>query len=385
MPVLERDRVVPPPLFHPYIEVGRDYFGGSLTGLREFKAFEAAVPRVHSRFSDDTPLGERDFASAYIFSFLEACVGRCCRRDEPLSPTAISVEESLSDLARTLASDSWEVACCREVSHLATSDGEPIDLSGVTVVPLSHAAGDHSREANAVIESIIPGAQSAHRREAPGGFDPPQSIVTARGFDAKPFDLADVLSARIDRFLLFSRLLHAGTCHSMYEVRGETSFVRRFRPTLVQFRGDGGLVSSTRMVRRTTRLDAEDRARIAGLTSVFDQVVRPQPGVVVTSFEMALHKFELSYHSYAWYEQVVDLATAFEAVLSGKDKTDILLRLKTRAAALLATEKDPAVDIFKDVGLLYDVRSSYVPPSSLRPPSSLCVGVGVPPENPVRG
>jgi len=359
--VFERDRILPRPAFHPYIKIGQDYFGGSLMYLPEFEALEAAVAKVHSRFREETPLPERDFASTYIFSFLEACVARCCRNDEPLSATAESVETSLADLARTLASNTWEVACCREISHLTTLDGRPIDLLEVTVTPLIASPADHTRQAHALVDDVIAGAERAYLREAPSGYDPPESIVVARGCDGKPFEFVDVLSDRIERFLLFTRLLHAGTCHSMYEVRGETCLVRRFDPTLILFRGDNRrMMSSTHAVRRTTRLDAADSARLAGLAQIFDQAVRRHPGVFVTSFDMAVHKFQLSYHAYAWYEQVVDLATAFEAVLSGKETSDLTLRLKTRAAALFATESDSAANIFRDIGTLYELRSRLV-------------------------
>ena len=75
---------------------------------------------------------------------------------------------------------------------------------------------------------------------------------------------------------------------------------------------------------------------------------------------MAKHKFQMSYHAHAWFEQLVDLSTAFEAALSGTDRTDVLLRLRTRASALLATDKDPAGAIFKDIGLLYELRSRLI-------------------------
>jgi hypothetical protein len=82
--------------------------------------------------------------------------------------------------------------------------------------------------------------------------------------------------------------------------------------------------------------------------------------MVVTSFGMAIQRFQMSYHSYSWYDQIVDLATAFEASLSGKDKSDVMLRLRTRSAALLATEREPAAVIFDDVGLFYNLRSTLV-------------------------
>lgn len=85
-----------------------------------------------------------------------------------------------------------------------------------------------------------------------------------------------------------------------------------------------------------------------------------RPGMAQTSFAMAVHKLQLSYHAHNWHEQIVDLATALEAALSGRHATDVVLRLRNRAAALLATERDPASAIFRDVGRLYSLRSTLV-------------------------
>jgi hypothetical protein len=72
--------------------------------------------------------------------------------------------------------------------------------------------------------------------------------------------------------------------------------------------------------------------------------------------------FNRSYRNDSEYEHLVDLATGLEAALIGSQKSteSVTLRLKTRSAALLATDVDPASVIFKDVGLLYELRSKLV-------------------------
>jgi len=64
----------------------------------------------------------------------------------------------------------------------------------------------------------------------------------------------------------------------------------------------------------------------------------------------------MSFHAHAWHEQLVDLATALEGALAGSDTSDLTLRLRTRAAALLSTPNDPAAAIFKDTRALYGIR-----------------------------
>lgn len=49
--VLRRKNLVATPRSHPFLQVGRDYFGGSLMGLSEFVAFEEAITARLPRFT----------------------------------------------------------------------------------------------------------------------------------------------------------------------------------------------------------------------------------------------------------------------------------------------------------------------------------------------
>ena len=75
---------------------------------------------------------------------------------------------------------------------------------------------------------------------------------------------------------------------------------------------------------------------------------------------MAVLKFSESFSPMPWFEKIVDLATALEATLSGNDKTDVTLRICTRAAHILSTDSDPPATIYADVKALYDMRSRLV-------------------------
>ncbi len=44
------ERLVPPSAFHPYPQVRRDYFGGSVSSLAEYRALEEAIIASHPRF-----------------------------------------------------------------------------------------------------------------------------------------------------------------------------------------------------------------------------------------------------------------------------------------------------------------------------------------------
>ena len=62
-----------------------------------------------------------------------------------------------------------------------------------------------------------------------------------------------------------------------------------------------------------------------------------------------------------WFDTLVDLAVGLEAALiGGADHEEIGLRLRSRAAALLATPTDTAPRIYEDVKRIYNLRSLVV-------------------------
>ncbi len=161
--------------------------------------------------------------------------------------------------------------------------------------------------------------------------------------------------------MLLVRLLKPSTSESMAEVQGATHTVREFKPTLLRFRGAGpGFGSPTQLAARVITLGSDDVSRVDGLGRLLAAAEQPRTDMAFTSFGMALQKFLLSFHAYDWSEQIVNLATAFEAALSGKEKDDVTLRLKIRASTLLSTSVDTTEQIFKDVGVIYGLRSALV-------------------------
>jgi len=142
----------------------------------------------------------------------------------------------------------------------------------------------------------------------------------------------------------------------MYEVRGMTTFVSRMNPYMTEFRGARALV------RRTVWLNDQHGPAFDAIGELLDQADVKREGMAATSFDVALGKFNGSHHQVNPYEALVDLATALEAILAGGEKENegLTLRLRNRAAAVLAIDGDPARAIFGDVGLLYGLRSKLV-------------------------
>ena len=360
LPVLRDLRLFPPPESNPFVGVGYEYFGADLS-FPEHAVLAAAIKAAHPRFDDRSDVGARDFATSYTHPFIEACVTRLAFESDPWDLNGAAITDSIEELVRAVTADAWDVACCRVVSHLRTVDGQPWSLGDLQVVPVTGDASAHRRTVCEVINSVIAGSGVAMRRsEAAEMFAPPEAVIVTRTVSAKPFEVVDELSVQIGQLMLAARLLQAGTAQTMYEVRGETSMVRRLRPTLYLFNGQVGPMSRTQMVRRDVVLGPEDQQRIVGLQALIEQAYEPRPEMIVTSFALAVQRHEMSFHAATPYDQIVDLMTALEGAMGGDSKSDVLLRLRTRCAALLSTKRDPAPTIFKDVGRLYDLRSTLV-------------------------
>ena len=355
--VLEEERVLPASRYRFHLRVGHDYFGDLDNSA--FEELEAAIQAAYPRFAGTVPMSERAYAATYIYGFLQVCIARLTRDGNGVLEFGPIVDGCLADLHVALAAESTGLACLRMTSHLQTHDGKSLTLAGLTLRPLRGESYSWRQQVVEIFDAAMFGAGQLVEETAPFVYAPPECIIAAQG--KGPEGSVDVaLSKRISAFLMAVRLLTAGTCHSVYEVRGGTQPVTS-NPQLHLFRGalpDSG--SQTSMLRRVASLSAADEGRIGGLQTLMEAARKPQQDMVFTSIGMAAERFTVSFHAHDWSEQIVDLATAFEAALSGVDKQDVLLRLRTRATALLATDKDPAGAIFKDIGLLYQLRSALV-------------------------
>ncbi|MFB6726352.1 hypothetical protein ACFCV3_39655 [Kribbella sp. NPDC056345] len=358
---LREERIIPRPRFDSFIQVGQDYEGATVSDLPEYAALEATICRSHARFQDEQPLGQRDFAASYIYSFLECFVAKALRAGMGEATAGPEMDESIRDLEAALASDVREMVSCRLVVHLNVRGGSPLEIGGVKVVP----ARDGQRRAVRIFEAEIPRSAGVYQRVDPQVYGPPESVVVARDSESRGYEADRKVGAKIDRFLLLVRLLKSSTCATAFGIEGEGAEVRQLDPYFLHPRGPTpGVLSGADLLRRTALLDEHDVPRFEGLSTLLDAVPYPQ-GVLISSFRMGVQKFQVSFHAHAWYEQVVDLATAFEAMLAGVSAADVTMRLKFRAASLLSATNDPPGNIFKDVGQLYGLRSKLVHGGSL--------------------
>jgi hypothetical protein len=185
-------------------------------------------------------------------------------------------------------------------------------------------------------------------------------VVIARREGEDQEQTGRAASLEIERFLLALWLLRGATSTSGYEFQGATTSIGPYDPVLLtEPRGFIG------QHKRVAAIASADRAPISALISLVDRAQKRRGDNVIEPLAMAVHKYRRSYLDGAWYEHLADLSTALEATLSGLAKQDVLLRLKSRAAWLLAVDEDSAEKIFHDLGVLYDLRSTVVHGSAL--------------------
>jgi hypothetical protein len=183
-------------------------------------------------------------------------------------------------------------------------------------------------------------------------------MTAATGEPLLTLDTRRELENKVERFLLLARLLLAGTHQSCWQIAGASTALSSHYPEVREF--DKGSMFS--LMRRVVKLRPDHTASFEAFSQFLDTAAVERKGKLATSFDVALYRFNRAHETTDAFEAVVDLATALEAVLisDGNETDAISLRLRSRAAALLATTNDPAKAIFDDVGHLYGLRSKLV-------------------------
>lgn len=359
---LREERVIPTPRDHPYIRVGRDYYGPFLMPLPEFKALETLLDATYpSRFSNPQKRKYPEFASQYMFSFIQACVLRCAEQDS-FDASADAVSHSIEELITLLDAPSHTVALVRAASHVSTRNGAPVNIGDIEIVPqlLRNDYQFFLRECRA----RIPGAGYAYNRDSPSVLAYPYAVLCVRASvqDSDTFGALETASTKLNGFMLALRLLTGTTARALFDVRGPTTLIGHPTPEVIRYQPDFTIL----LVRRIAQVNAQQELPLKAIEALLEQVQLNQEGVAITSFAVALSRFNASFASDSILI-LVDLATALEAVLiDSQDGTaNISTSLRNRAATLLNTNDDSAANIFNDVKVFYDLRSRLVHGSDL--------------------
>ena len=348
--VLAAEHVVPCSRYRPYIQVGRDYQGDLLSGCPAFKQFSETLRQMYPAwFSAPSDDNARWFPDHLAFDFVEATIAELTRRGETGDTPDDAVEIALLHLIDYLDTEDSRLACARRVSHLMTADGKELTIAGVTI--LEHRQFQETRQ----IAEVIPTAHSAYNGERPQSFARPEATLVSYATGPDPFSLTRDAERPIDRLLLALRLLYGATTADIYQVTGEVTSVCRYMARLDEIPHDPHPIPV-----RPAVVSASTAEPVEKLLALYDSTEHRTAKEVVHGLEMAVIKFTNSFAPRPWFEKIVDLATALEATLSGTDKSDVTLRICTRAAIILSSDTDPAPAIFADVKALYDLRSSLV-------------------------
>jgi hypothetical protein len=347
---LAAEHVVPCSRCRPYVQVGRDYEGTALSGYPAFTQFSDTLRQLYPAWFDASP-GQfpRWYPDTLAFQFIDATIAELTRRGETGDTPNDAVEVTLLHLVDYLDREDSRLACARRVSHLMTGDRQELTIAGVTI--LAYRQFEETRQ----IAELIPTARSAYNGERPRSFAPPEVTLVSYATGPDPFKLPPDAERRIDRLLLALHLLYGATTAGIYQVTGETTFACRYTARLDEIPHDEHPVPVRPAVVSAATVDPVEK-----LLALYDSTEHRTAKEVVHGLEMAVIKFTNSFAPRPWSEKIVDLATALEAALSGRDKTDVTLRICTRAAIILSTDTDPAPVIFTDVKALYDLRSNLV-------------------------
>ena len=384
-PILRAQHVLPVSRFRPLLRVGHHYQGSDVMNQPEFRELEAALNGAYpERFAEPMTRDNAEFANSYIFGFLEAAIARCAYDGGTFESDSTSVAEASAELIAALDSKEHTLHCCRAVSHITTTGPEPVRIGDVTIYP---EAASRPRDLAKRAHDHVPGIATAFSGDLPFLYGPPHALLVSSTSVLQGNDQDKAryhASAAIDRFMLLARLLHAGTHRSGWQVTGAPTLIAPIHPRATEFDG----VRLDMRLQRAVHLSAQDAPAFAALNDYIDSAVVKRDSMTTTSFDTALHRYNHAHEEGSDFERIVDLATALEAVLTGDDKGEGLsLRLKSRAAALLATPTDSGTAIYNDITKLYDLRSRLIhggsmPEKDLR---KLIMGISTVPDDAIFG
>jgi hypothetical protein len=358
---LGQQGIVPRRRRRAWIEVGRDYAGSTLMALPEFEQFERAVRESYpDRF--DAPFGERELAQEYAFSLVEGAIARAVDLDDEDVASSAGVSIAVEELHRLLTRNRDDVIVARVITDVWVE--APLRIGDVEVRPV----GDWGlRDAFIDIDRLIPGAGATLEAETSFGPFTFQFAILVTLASAPVGDpihpgyymAAREASNRLATALAAIRLATAATTDTVVEVVGPPGYVRLRRPRAV--RHD---YNQARLIQRIGRVTLPLAPAIGKLK---EQLVGwggddTEPHIV----GVALARYDRSFLERPWFDLVVDIGVGLEAaLLGGGDHEEISLRLRSRAATLLATSDDSPAQIYEDVKRLYNLRSDIVHGSNL--------------------
>lgn len=366
---LTEERVLPRSRYEPWIHVGSEFEGWLVHGLSSCARLEAELQTAFPERFGKGEVGSRDFASLYPFALITSAVARLTRADQPYEGRQSAAREVIQAFLRYVSLGAEPVVMLYVVAGVRTADGRPLKTRELTVEPCNDIGDPQTR---GLIEKIIPGAGYAlddatlFRVGLPTAFlvvSTKEQFLASDHFGEARSRAMSIVTQRLDGLISGLRLTTNGTVEVLAHAVGQPGPFQAF-PTRV---GDVRFRDPLADVRRVITLDAGLVARLERLDRVWRRAVSPIKGTVPT-LAIAIQRFNRAFGEEHWQERLTDLAVALEAALGQEnDPAELSLRLRNRAAALLADEDDDAGQIFDDLGVMYDLRSRVLHGSSQDP------------------
>lgn len=356
--LLARERVIPRSMSRPWIELGRDYFGDAveLEGPLS-KALEAALPDRFVRQPIDLTM---DYPWGYGHALLEAAVAAATFAAEPCSVSSPSVQRVVDEFidkvqaapATTLLQvvTDIDVETSRDGENKRTSTGETLRVAEVDII---HVGGN----AETYIEKEIRSGGYEVQRGNVVSWPGTASLLVSRVAEASSFDArARKVRRRLQNVLTALRLATGVSAFPLVTIEGEPGNVRQRHPQIQ--------AHAPRLMRLAHRPVTLGAGEVAGLEALCGRVDEWLGGddLETNPLMLAIGRLNRSMDgpSTTVADIVIDLSVGLEATLSGIDTSDVSLRLRVRAADLLASHDDPGEIIYDDVKRLYELRSAII-------------------------
>ena len=356
--VLAEERVIPRSEHRPWIQGGRDYFGHTVRFDGPLsKALEAAIPDRFVRGPIDATM---DYPWGYGHALLEAAVACATIADEPYDVSSPSVRRVIDQFIEKIQAtpattvmqvvSDIDVMTDRDGENGSAHLGETLRVAGVDIIRVGATAETY-------IEQELRSAGYDVEREHVVSWPDPTSLLVARVAEAVSFGTRSRMARRRLRNVTTAvRLATGASASPLVTIAGEPGNVRSVHPHIQPH-----VRRSMGIAYRPVALGTGDVAGLEVLCSRVDKW-RGDDELETNPLLLAIERLNRSVAgpSTAIADIVIDLSVGLEAALSGADTSDVGLRLRMRAADLLATANDPGDLIYDDVKQLYGLRSALV-------------------------
>ena len=355
---LTEERVIPRSRYRPWIRMARDYFGHSVeTDGPLSEALKTAIPeRFKGRQLDEA----MDWPSRYASALLEGAVAAATLADEPYEASSPSVQGVIDQFINKVKAPpaTTVLQIVTDVDVASEGDGETgpdtlgqtLRIGEVEIVRVGINAEEY-------IERELKSAGYEVERENVINSPGPTSMLVARVCDSVGINARSLTAhRRLQNLTTAIRLATGATVSTLVTIEGEPGDIRTLSPHIQPHS-----MQMMRLGNREVALGTDDASGIGALANRVHEWF-DHDSLEANPLMLAVGRLNRSIDGRATTHAdiVTDIAIGLEAAFAGTGHSEVSLRLRTRAADLLATDDDPGDRIYQDVKELYQLRSDFV-------------------------